>query len=92
MGLDSIAHANTQANKRYFAIKCMSRQEIFDKKAMQHVKRELKILRSLPAVRSPCCPPRPSGVVRDNTTHCSVPRPTQKQVRDPDVRPLARLS
>lgn len=50
--LGRVRLAQFKANKRYFAIKCMSRQEIFDKKAMQHVKRELKILRALPAVRS----------------------------------------
>lgn len=50
--LGRVRLARFKANKRYFAIKCMSRQEIFDKKAMHIVKRELDVLRYLPSCRS----------------------------------------
>ena len=60
---DFILLINIQANNRYFAIKCISRQQIFEKKAMEHVKRELKILRKLPSLRSPHAP---ATVLRSN--------------------------
>ena len=69
----------------------MSRQQIFDKKAMPHVDCELEILRTLPALRSPH-----QILSADTHTICALMSflfsCTQKQVLDRDVRHLARLS
>lgn len=67
----------------------MSRQEIYDKKAIHFVKRELKILRTLPSLRYPHLP-LPSCVL--TPYYHPIPDSMQKQVFDPDVWPLARLA
>ena len=86
---DFMSLINTQANNRYFAIKCISRLQIFEKKAMEHVKRELKILRKLPSLRSRI-PPLPCSVLTPYSDLISGSM--QKQFFCPDVWSLARLT